>query len=166
MTDPRIRLFSRLRTRYQLRRCSSVGAGVVVRGRLWIHGDGQVILGDGVVLDGRTAPIELFPWHSAEIVIGDGSVIEGGTSIEATKSVRVGARNRIGGFCRIMDSHFHALLGDRHIRPAPRPVTLGDDVTLGPRSIVMAGARIEAGESFGATSVIRHKAGGARGRAP
>lgn len=165
MRDSRIAVWDRLRTRFQLRRCAAIGTGVVVRGNVWIHGEGRVVVEDGVVLDGRAAPIELFPWDAAEIVIGRGSRIEGGTSIEATRSVRIGARNTIGGFCRIMDSHFHALLGDRHVRPAPRPVTIGDDVTIGPRSIVMAGAAIEPGSTFGATSVIRQTTRGLDGTA-
>ncbi|MCC7053609.1 MAG: hypothetical protein IT355_10090 [Gemmatimonadaceae bacterium] len=122
---------------------------------MWIHGDGHVILGNRVILDASAAPIELFPWAGAEIVIGDDCVLEGGTSIEATRSIRIGSGARIGSFARIMDSHFHALVGDRHVRPEPQPVVLEDDVQLGPRCVVLAGSRIACGARITAATVVR-----------
>lgn len=148
-------LLDRLRTTLALRRCASRGRDIRVAGRLWIHGEGRVVLGDRVTFDARSAPIELFPWAGAEIVIGDDVVLEGGTSIECTESISLGAGTRVGAFSRIMDNHFHPLVGDRHIRPRPRPVVLEDDVHIGPRSVVMAGAHLPRGARFGAASVIR-----------
>jgi acetyltransferase-like isoleucine patch superfamily enzyme len=133
----------------RLRRCASVGRRVRTAGRIWVHGEGRVIISDDVTLDGSAAPIELFPWAGAELVIGPGTVIGGGTSIECTRSIRIGAR--------VIDSHFHALIGTRHVRPAPRPVVIGDHAVLGPRCIVMAGADIATGMTYGAASIIRQE---------
>jgi acetyltransferase-like isoleucine patch superfamily enzyme len=141
--------------RYELRACAAVGLSPRVSGRVWVHGDGEVIVGDRVVFDGSTAPIELYPWAGASIVIGDDSYLAGGTSIESTSSIKIGARARIEGFCSVMDNHFHPLVGDRHARPSPRPVVIEDDVVLGPRTIVLAGARVERGARVPAGTVIK-----------
>jgi acetyltransferase-like isoleucine patch superfamily enzyme len=153
--QPGYGLISRLLSRYKLRACHTVGNKVRVFGRLWIHGDGDVLIGDRVTFDGSTAPIELYPWAGATIIIGSDSFIGGGTSIEATSSITLGARTRLAGFCRIMDNHFHPLVGNRHLRPAPRAVVIEDDTSIGPRSIVMAGVHLSSGSRFGAGSVIK-----------
>jgi maltose O-acetyltransferase len=141
--------------RHRLRGCERVGLAPRVSGRVWVHGEGRVIVGNRVFFDARGAPIELYPWRGASIVIGDDSYVGGGTSIEATSSIALGARARLGSFCKIIDNHFHPLVGDRHERPAPRPVVIEDDVTLGPGTIVLAGARVARGERFDAGSVLK-----------
>jgi acetyltransferase-like isoleucine patch superfamily enzyme len=128
-------------THFKLRRCAAVGASPRVMGRVWVHGEGQVFIGDRVVFDAASAPIELYPWAGAAIIIGDDAFIGGGTSFEATESITVGARVTLGGFSRIMDNHFHPLVGDRNARPPSRPVLIEDDVALGPRSIVLGADR-------------------------
>jgi acetyltransferase-like isoleucine patch superfamily enzyme len=136
--------FSGALVRYRLRGCRVVGEGTQVKGRVWVRGRGIIRLGERVVLDARRAPIELHATHpTSEIVLGDDVVIEGGTSIEAEASIRIGARVHIGEFCRIMDSHFHPLRGDRSKRPPPSAVVVEDDVRMGARSILVAGSHIE-----------------------
>lgn len=142
------------------RRCAHVGARVTITGRVWVHGAGVVEIGDDVQLRAESAPIELFAHRGARLVIGAGSVIEGGASLEATSSVVLGPRTVLGAFTRVMDNHFHPLLGDRHSRPMPRPVAIGADSQFGPRCIVLAGADLPAGSRFGAGSVIRTRRGG------
>jgi acetyltransferase-like isoleucine patch superfamily enzyme len=144
--------------RHKLRACASVGLSPRVRGRLWIHGDGEIEVGDRVFFDAAGAPIELYPWAGASIVIGDDTYVGGGTSIEATRSITLGARVRVGGFCKVMDNHFHPLVGDRHVRPAPRPVVVEDDVVLGPRTIVLAGAHVDRGARVEAGTVLKRRA--------
>lgn len=132
-------------TRFKLRGCSSIGSSPRVRGTLWIHGDGRIDVGDRVFFDAASAPIELYAWEGASLVIGDDCYLGGGTSIEATSSIVLGARAHLGGFCKLMDNHFHALVGDRHAPTAPRPVCLEEDVALGARTIVLAGAQVARG---------------------
>jgi acetyltransferase-like isoleucine patch superfamily enzyme len=112
---------------------------------VWVHGPGVVRLGQGVLLDGALAPIELKTFHgTSEIVIDDFAEIGPGTSIEAVVSVRVGARCRLGAFAKVMDNNFHALAGDRLARPATSlPVRLGEGARIGERAIVLAGAVVE-----------------------
>lgn len=154
-------------SQYKLRACTSVGCSPRVRGRLWIHGDGEIRIGDRVFFDGELAPIELYPWAGASIIIGDDSYIGGGTSFEATSSITLGARTHLGGFCRLMDNHFHPVVGDRHVRPAPRPVVIEDDVVMEARTIVLAGARVERGARIDAGTVVKRSKrsdGGAEGQ--
>lgn len=151
-------LLRSLEARYKLRACASVGQAPRVTGRVWIHGDGEIRIGDDVFFDAAKAPIELYSWAGAAIVIGDGGHIEGGSSIEATESIVLGARSKIGAFCKVMDNHFHPLVGNRNVRPPPRPVVIEEDVTIGPRSIVLAGARVERGSRIEPGTIVRRSA--------
>ncbi|MFL5438845.1 MAG: acyltransferase [Myxococcales bacterium] len=134
-------------TRLRLRRCASVGRGVRLRGGVWVHGEGAVRLGDGVVLDGAAVPIELHAGAGAEIVVGPGTVVRGGTSIEAMRSVTIGARCRVGAFCKILDNHFH-VVRRMATRPPSLPVSIEDDALLGPRCVVLPGGHIARGEAL------------------
>jgi acetyltransferase-like isoleucine patch superfamily enzyme len=143
--------------RWKLLRCRKVGRAPRVRGRVWIHGRGAVVLGDRVVIDAPAAPIELHAHAGATIVIGDDCRLEDGASIEATEAVDVGARCRLGAFCKVMDSHFHPLDGDRHRPTRGAPVRLEDDVVLGPWAVVLASAHVGRGTSIGAATVVRRR---------
>lgn len=141
-------------TRFKLRGCTSIGASPRVRGILWIHGEGRIDVGDRVFFDAASAPIELYAWEGASLVIGDDCYLGGGTSIEATSSIVLGARAHLGAFCKVMDNHFHALVGDRHAPTAPRPVRLEEDVALGARTIVLAGAQVARGTRAESGTII------------
>ncbi len=135
-----------------------VEAGDVhVSGRVWLPGPGRVRIGRGVRLIGLRAPIELRAHEGGEIVIEDDVVIEDGTSIEATGSVRLCARSRIGPFCKIIDNHFHHAGGDRFERPEAVPVVIGEDALVGPRAVVLPGAEIGAGATLGPAQVLSHR---------
>jgi acetyltransferase-like isoleucine patch superfamily enzyme len=140
-------------TAFKLRDCALVGSGARVIGRVWIHGEGRVVLGERVLLDGTRAPIELHPSAGAEIVIGDDVVVEGGSSIEATHAVRIGARSHVGMYCKIMDSHFHDL-GDRNRRPSSMPLVVEEDVVMGPHVILTSGAQVGRGTILEARTVV------------
>jgi acetyltransferase-like isoleucine patch superfamily enzyme len=144
--------------RRRLKRCSSVGAAPRVAGEVHIHGEGSVVVGDGVVFDAASAPIELQAHRGATIVLGDECQIDGGASIVSTRSIRVGVRCRLGAFCKIMDSHFHVLRGNRHEDGFDGvSVVLGDGVILAPHAIVLAGAHVGDRTYVGAATVVRRR---------
>lgn len=144
-------------SRHKLRHATRVGLAPRVRGVVWIHGEGEIRIGDHVSFDAGFAPIELLAWKGAVLTIDDGCRIDGGTSIEATQSITLGARVRLGAFCKIMDNHFHPLVGNRNTRPPARPVIVEQDVEVGARSILLAGAHVERGAAVRAGSVISRR---------
>jgi acetyltransferase-like isoleucine patch superfamily enzyme len=154
---------ARLLTRMRLWRCSRVGRGTLLLGSVWIRGGGRILVGDNVIFDGRTVPIELHVLRGAVLEIGGGTVIRMGCSIEATKRIEIGRRCVLAPYVKVIDNHFHPLLGDRHRRPQPMKTRIADDVVLGERSIVLPGADINAGARIGKRTVIsRHVAAEAR----
>jgi acetyltransferase-like isoleucine patch superfamily enzyme len=143
-------------TRWRLRRCAAVGPGSEARGTIWIHGGGAVRLGARVVLDGRAAPIELHVGPGAEIVLGDDVHVAGGASLEAERSIRVGARARLGRFCKILDNHYHRV-ADHGERPHSQPVIVEEDADLGVRAILLPGAHVGRGTAVGPGTVVTRR---------
>lgn len=141
-------------SRLKLLRCTRVGEGVRVFGRIWAHGGGTIIVGNGVTLDAREAPIELRAAPNGVLTLGDGCTVMGGASLEAEGKVTFGARVHIGGFAKVLDTHFHTLTGDRLARPPPGVVVIEDDVVIEAHAIVLPGAHLEAGCVVGERAVI------------
>ncbi len=124
------------------------GPGLELYGRLRVRGEGEVILGCGVALHGRVAPVT--HGRDARIVIGDHTLLDG---------VRLGCRQeiRIGHHCliaeaRIYDTDLHSARMDRRLNAdAPvrvLPVQIGDNVWVG------LGAGILPGTVIGRNSVV------------
>jgi acetyltransferase-like isoleucine patch superfamily enzyme len=151
------RLGASLASRFKLRHCAAVGPGTLAQGRICFRGEGRIRLGARVVLDGRRTPIELHVGPGAELVIDDDVHIEGGTSIEALQWVHIGARSRVGGFCKILDNHFHRMLGNRMERPESMPVVLEEEVVLGARSTLLPGAHLGPGTVVHSGTVITRR---------
>jgi len=165
------RLVSDLWSRVKLRGCASVGRSTIALGRIWVHGEGEVYLAGGVVLDARAAPIELCAHAGGEIHIGPGVRIEGGASIEAVSRIAIGARAKLGSFCKILDNNLHQMrIADREQRPPSRPVVVEEGAEVGARAILLPGARVGAGVVVPAGSVVsrnfgaRTSSGGPGGR--
>jgi acetyltransferase-like isoleucine patch superfamily enzyme len=131
-----------------------LGSGARVEGRVWCPGKGLVRIGRRVRLIGHRAAIELRAYEGGELVLEDDVLIEDGVSIEATRLVRIGARTRIGPFCKIIDNHFHPTTGNRHERPEPVPVMVGSDAVLGARAVLLPGASVGDGASVGPAAVL------------
>ena len=146
-----------LASRLRLRHCAEVGPGTLAHGKLYIRGEGRIRLGARVVLDGRRTPIELHVGAGAELVIDDDVHIEGGTSIEALQRVHIGARTHVGGFCKILDNHFHQVNGNRLERPSSVPVEVDEEVVLGARSILLPGAHVGAGTVVHSGTVVSRR---------
>ena len=71
--------------------------GLVPSGVKALVANGHRVLVQQGAGNGSGLPDDEYIRAGAEIVIGDGARVEGGASIEATRSVRIGARARAGG---------------------------------------------------------------------
>lgn len=141
--------------RLRLRRCTSVGALTQVRGRVMVHNEGVIELGSRVRINARQVPVELAALPNATLSIGDSTSINSGTSICAQRSVRIGRSCGIGNYCLIMDTDFHEVGDHTQTRvPEAAPVTIGDNVWLAARTIVMKGVTIGDGAVVSAGSVV------------
>lgn len=147
-------MLRRLNTLRQLWRCQKVGARVRVYGQIWVHGDGEIEIGDDSVLDARLAPIELRTAKGGKIRIGNKVRIEGGASLEAEGLVELRDRVLVQSFAKIIDNHFHRITGDRHERPPAGEVVLEEDVIIGSAAILLPGSYIGKGTRVGARSVL------------
>jgi acetyltransferase-like isoleucine patch superfamily enzyme len=147
-------MWRRLITMAQLWRCQHVGRGVRVYGRIWVHGDGEVQIGNRVILDARIAPIELRTRKGGRMIIGDDVRIEGGTSIECEKLVDLRARVHVQSYAKIIDNHFHRITGNRHDRPPPGTVIVEEDARIGSGAILLPGAHVGQGSWIGTRAVL------------
>jgi maltose O-acetyltransferase len=144
-----------LRAQWSLRSATQVAPTVRLRGRVFVHNDGTMRIGDRVQLVGTVASLELGCVQGATLQIGSRTFVNYGTSIAAHESVRIGPDCLIGTYCVIIDNEYHRLEPHRRLeRPTSRPVVIEANVWLGARVIVLPGVTIGAGSAVGAGSVV------------
>jgi acetyltransferase-like isoleucine patch superfamily enzyme len=88
--------------------------------------------------------------------IGPRVIVGSNTIIMCNTQMRIGARCTISWSCSIFDSIGHRMwLEGRDEAETEAPITIGDDVWIGPYSIVMKGVTIGNNCIIGAGSVVR-----------
>jgi maltose O-acetyltransferase len=92
----------------------------------------------------------------AEIVIGQNTVFNNNTVLCAVQSIRIGNRCLIGDFVAIMDADFHEINPDTRNRSVGlvKPVSVGDNVWIGSRVMILKGASIGDNSIIGAMSLV------------
>jgi acetyltransferase-like isoleucine patch superfamily enzyme len=143
--------------------CKECGPGL--RTDRYIHGvrgQGDIVLGSNVCLDGRSIIIFASRFATRPVLaIGDGSAVGDGTHFTVGKRITIGKNCNISGHTLIFDSSGHSTdpVARRSRRPPPadevRPVTIGDDVWIGKNCIVFPGVRIGDCAVVSAGSVVR-----------
>jgi acetyltransferase-like isoleucine patch superfamily enzyme len=139
--------------RIRLRGCTEIGSLTRLNGGVILSNRGTLRLGDRVKLNGTPVPIELVALAGAELTIGAGTSINRGVSICAQRSIRIGSHCGIGNDVLIFDTDFHDV-SDRGRVPDASPVSIGDNVWLAARSIVLKGVTIGDGAVVCAGSVV------------
>jgi acetyltransferase-like isoleucine patch superfamily enzyme len=142
-----------LSARVQLRNCTSVGPWTRVVGRVSVNNHGTMIVGERVQIISHHARTVLTTFWNGRLVIGDRTYINYGVDIAATGLVTIGADCLIGTHVSIIDNDFHELT-DRLETPTPKPVSVGDNVWIGNRAIILPGVTIGEGAVVGAGSVV------------
>lgn len=95
----------------------------------------------------------------SRIVIGDNVGISGST-INATTTITIGDNTIIGSGCLITDTDSHPILAEQRLLKDyfkytnSKPITIGKNVFIGARSIIMKGVTIGEGAVIGAGSVV------------
>jgi acetyltransferase-like isoleucine patch superfamily enzyme len=87
----------------------------------------------------------------AKLVIGSKCSIGDRTEIHCGDSITIGDRVIISWDCNILDRDYHSVNGDKE---KTRPVTIGDDVWIGCRAIILKGVSIGNGAVVAAGSVV------------
>jgi serine acetyltransferase len=129
----------------------------------WIHGQGDILLGDNVLLDGKCS-ITFSPWFTPAptLEIGDNTMIGHGCAFNIGKRITIGKHCQIATNVWMLDSNGHPA-GDPAERKAglpPRPeevqpIVIGDNVWIGSRSIIFPGVTIGEGSIISAGSLVR-----------
>ena len=130
-----------LNAQLRLRGKARAPFSVRVRGRVQLSGDGEVVLGEGVSLNGTVVPIELVTYSSGRIEIGNHTFINYGSSIAARASVQIGHSCHLGHYTFVMDNDQHDTV--RHMElPQSVPVVIEDHVWIGSKTVILAGVRV------------------------
>jgi acetyltransferase-like isoleucine patch superfamily enzyme len=144
-----------LGARWYLRHADEVGARVRVRGRPMISNYGRMVIGSRVQLISTAATLEIVTRQGGTLEIGDRTLVNYGGSIAAADSVRIGPRCLIGPHVLIMDNDFHRIEPERRLEwPESKPITIGENVWIGARVIVLAGVTIGDDSCIGAGSIV------------
>jgi acetyltransferase-like isoleucine patch superfamily enzyme len=126
---------------------------VRLRGRVQLEGCGEVVLGEGVSLNGTVVPIELVTYTLGRIEIGNHTFINYGSSIAARASVKIGANCLLGHYTFVMDNNQHDIV--RHTElPQSDPVIIEDHVWIGSKAVILPGVRIGSRAVIGAGSIV------------
>jgi acetyltransferase-like isoleucine patch superfamily enzyme len=124
-----------------------------LRGRLQLSGSGEVVLGEGVSLNGTVVPIELVTYASGRIEIGNHTFINYGSSIAARASVKIGHYCHLGHYTFVMDNDQHDIIRHTEV-PQSGPVIIEDHVWIGSKAIILPGVRIGTRAVIGAGSIV------------
>ncbi len=142
--------------------CKQYGRGVRTDVHIhWVQGKGEIILGDFVEVDGKchfTFAARFSP--NPTLRVGDRTIIRTGCSFVVAKSITIGKCCKIASYVSMFDSNGHpsdpeARMAGEPPRPEDvRPITIGDNVWIGQRSIITPGVTIGEGSIVSAGSVV------------
>ena len=142
--------------------CTSCGRGVRTDVFIhWVRGKGNLIVGDEVLMDGKcsiTFAARYVP--DPTFIIGDHTGIGHGCNFAIGKRITIGQRCRIAAGVWMFDSPGHPVDPEARRAGLPAtaadvlPITIGDNVWIGGRSIIHPGVTIGDHSVVSAGSVV------------
>ena len=142
--------------------CKSYGKGLTTDIFVhWIQGEGDIIVGDYVVFDGRCSITFASRFSDTPTLrVGDHSGISNDCSFTIGKAITIGRHCRIASGVQMMDSSGHASEPAARQDGAPpevddvKPITIGDNVWIGRRVTVMPGVTIGEGSIVSSGAIV------------
>jgi acetyltransferase-like isoleucine patch superfamily enzyme/acyl carrier protein len=134
-------------------RATTVGAGLVVRGKPLVQNDGQLVIGDDVHVDSTPVRSHLVTGRDGRIAIGDRAQIGHGAAISAQRSVELHEDVVLGSYVTIMDTDFH-VAGDAGRLAPSVPIVVEEAARIGHRVILLPGTSVGAGAHVLPGSVV------------
>ena len=143
------------RAHWYFRKADVRGSKIRVWGHLRVVNNGRMLIGARVRIRSTVATIEFVTDADGTLEIGDSTFINFGTTIAASHSVRIGRECQIGPHCMFMDNAYHSVDPEqRNVVPPSLPITIGDNVWVGARAIILPGVTIGDHSVIGAGSVV------------
>jgi len=136
-----------------------VRTGVFVH---WVHGHGDIVLGDGVQVDGKcsiTFTAHYSPRPTLEI--GDRTYVAHDCAFHVARRLRIGRDCMIAAGTFLFEYSGHPtdpadrLAGLAAPADKVRPITIGDNVWIGTRCLIMPGVTVGDGSVVAAGSIVR-----------
>jgi acetyltransferase-like isoleucine patch superfamily enzyme len=142
--------------------CSSYGRGVRTGIFFhWVMGQGNIILGDGVEIDGKCSFTFAARFSDRPtLTIGDHTIIRHGCSFTVCRRVSIGKHCLVAAGVSLFESSGHPLDPAARLAGLPprpedvRPITIGDNVWIGQRAIISPGVTIGDNSIISAGSVV------------
>jgi acetyltransferase-like isoleucine patch superfamily enzyme len=115
----------------------------------WVHGGGELILGDNVYVDGKCSfTFAVRYTEKPRLTIGDNTRIGHNCSFTIGKQITIGRHCLLGSSVYMFDSPGHPTDPAARLAGLPsrieevRPITIGDNVWIGARAIIYPGVVI------------------------
>jgi acetyltransferase-like isoleucine patch superfamily enzyme len=145
----RLNAFAVLRARLSV----PLPASTVVLARPGVYGTGRIRCGEGLLI----YPHQYLETHGqGEIVLGDGVVLSSGVHLVAHAGISIGDGSMIGEYASIRDAN-HTREEGRTLRESvheARPIVIGREVWIGRGVAVLGGVTIGDGATVGANAVV------------
>jgi acetyltransferase-like isoleucine patch superfamily enzyme len=138
--------------KFYLRNCNKVGSMVSTNGRPIIKNKGYISLGDRVRIWSIFNPTQIYVHKGAKFIVGSNSRING-VHITVKSEVTIGKNVRIAPYVLILDSDFHSA-ADHFSDGKTSAVTIGDNVWIATKSMILKGVTIGEGAVVAAGSVV------------
>lgn len=130
-----------------------VGSGLKIYGAIpWVELSGPLSIGEGCTFRSGVLRSHLHVREGGEIRIGADSFINGGVEIQSQVSVTIGKNCLIGDDVVIQDTSFHEV--DEGGSPKIAPISIGDNVWIARRAIILPGVTIGDHAVVGAGSIV------------